>query len=144
MYAWWWEGGGQDLANEIYGREGLRPILCGLIGPETAGWFREELRSLDDVDGLKIRFAGIGGKVMQRLGASVTMLPGGEIFQALARGAIDPSELARAFDADMTRQIVDAIKPLGFRWVSLDLEGYRTGSLNEILTISSSPSGSTR
>ncbi len=62
----------------------------------------------------------------------------------LARVEIDPSELARAFDADMTRQIVDAIKPLGFRWVSLDLEGYRTGSLNEILTISSSPSGSTR
>lgn len=58
---------------------------------------------------------------------------------ALARVEIEPSELPKALDPEMTRRIVDAIKPLGFRWVSLDLEGYRTGSLNEILTISSSP-----
>jgi TRAP-type mannitol/chloroaromatic compound transport system substrate-binding protein len=49
---------------------------------------------LDDVAGLKIRFAGLGGKVMERLGASVTMLPGGEIFQALEKGAIDATEFA--------------------------------------------------
>ena len=63
-----------------------------IIGPESAGWFREEITSLDDLAGLKIRFAGLGGKVLQRLGASVTLLPGGEIFQALDRGAIDATE----------------------------------------------------
>jgi uncharacterized protein len=53
----------------------------------------------------------------------------------LARVEIDPSELPRALDPAMTAQIVSAIKPLGFRWVSLDLEGYRMGSLNEVLFI---------
>jgi uncharacterized protein len=53
----------------------------------------------------------------------------------LARVEIDPVELPRALDAEVTRAIVAAIKPLGFRWVSLDLEGYRMGSLNEVLFI---------
>lgn len=92
--AWWYEGGGRELAHTVYDPLGVRPILCGLIGPETAGWFREEITSLDDIAGLKIRFAGLGGKVMQRLGASVTMLPGGEIFQALEKGAIDATEFS--------------------------------------------------
>jgi len=90
--AWWYHGGGRTLGEKIYAPHGVKPILCGLIGPESAGWFRDEIRELSDLRGLKIRFAGLGGKVMQRLGASVTMLPGGEIFQALDRGAIDASE----------------------------------------------------
>ena len=57
----------------------------------------------------------------------------------LARVEIAPRELPKALDEKMTRRIVDAIKPLGFRFVSLDLEGYRTGSLNEVLEISVEP-----
>jgi uncharacterized protein len=57
----------------------------------------------------------------------------------LARIEISPDELPRALAPDMARAIVDAVKPLGFRWVSLDLEGYRTGSLNEVLQIRSEP-----
>jgi uncharacterized protein len=57
----------------------------------------------------------------------------------LARIEIAPDELPRALAPDMARAIVDAIKPLGFRWVSLDLEGYRSGSLNEVLQIHSEP-----
>ena len=57
----------------------------------------------------------------------------------LARIEIAPDEIHRALDRDMAERIVDAVKPLGFRWVSLDLEGYRTGSLNEVLTIHSRP-----
>ena len=90
--AWWYEGGGEELAQELYGRGGVHVLLCGLIGPETAGWFRTPIESLSDLDGLKIRFAGIGGKVIQRVGASTTMLPGAEIFQALEKGAIDATE----------------------------------------------------
>jgi len=90
--AWWLHGGGRALGEKIYAPHDVRPILCGIIGPESAGWFRDEIEQLDDLRGLKIRFAGLGGKVMQRLGASVTMLPGGEIFQALDRGAIDATE----------------------------------------------------
>ena len=89
---WWYEGGGRELAEQLYQPHHIMPLFCGLIGPETAGWFRQPLQSLDDIKGLKIRFAGIGGKVFERAGASVTMLPGGEIFQALEKGAIDATE----------------------------------------------------
>jgi len=92
--AWWVRGGGAELAREIYRPLGVEPILCGIIGPETAGWFRFELHDATDLEGLKIRFAGLGGRVLQRLGASVTMLPGGEIFQALEKGAIDATEFS--------------------------------------------------
>ena len=92
--AWWYEADGRTLTEALYHRYGVHPILCGLIGPETAGWFREPIESLRDVQGLKIRFAGLGGKVIERLGASVTMLPGGEIFQALEKGAIDATEFS--------------------------------------------------
>src|SRR6202008_3841170 len=59
----------------------------------------------------------------------------------LARIEIDPAELPRALDPEMARRISAAVRPLGFRWVSLDLDGYRTGSLNEVLAIRSEPSG---
>ena len=92
--AWWYEAGGMELAQDLYAKEGVHVIYCGLIGPETAGWFRAPIDSLDDLQGLKIRFAGLGGEVMQRLGASVTLLPGSEIFQALEKGAIDATEFS--------------------------------------------------
>ena len=90
--SWWYEGEGEELTQELYARDGVHVLLCGLIGPETAGWFREPINSLDDLRGLKIRFAGLGGKVIERTGASVTMIPGAEIFQALEKGAIDATE----------------------------------------------------
>ncbi|MFP6654195.1 MAG: TRAP transporter substrate-binding protein [Myxococcota bacterium] len=92
--AWWVRGGGRELAQEIYRPLGIEPILCGLIGPETAGWFRTAIELPADLEGLKIRFAGLGGRTLQKLGASVTMLPGGEIFQALEKGAIDATEFS--------------------------------------------------
>jgi len=90
--AWWFEGGGEELGQALYAKHGVHILFCGIIGPETAGWFRNPIESLDDVQGLKIRFAGLGGRVISELGASVTMLPGGEIFQALEKGAIDATE----------------------------------------------------
>jgi TRAP-type mannitol/chloroaromatic compound transport system substrate-binding protein len=92
---WWNFAGGQALAEKIYAEHNMLPMLCGISGPETAGWFREPLESVDDLSGLKIRFAGLGGKVMQRVGASVTMLPAGEIFQALETGVIDATEYSQ-------------------------------------------------
>ena len=92
---WWYFGGGRDLADRIYAGHNMKPLLCGITGPETAGWFRQPIRSAEDIAGLKIRFAGIGGKVMQRVGASITMLPSGEIFQALETGVIDATEYSQ-------------------------------------------------
>lgn len=92
--AWWFDAGGREVGQALYARQNSHIVFCGLTGPETAGWFRQPVRSLADVQGLKIRFAGIGGKVIEQAGASVTMLPGGEIFQALEKGAIDATEYA--------------------------------------------------
>lgn len=90
--AWYYEDEGRALTDALYAPHNIKPLLCGVIGPETAGWFRTEIKSLEDIQGLKIRFAGLGGKVLQKLGASVTLIPGGEIFQALEKGAIDATE----------------------------------------------------
>jgi TRAP-type mannitol/chloroaromatic compound transport system substrate-binding protein len=92
--AWWYEAGGRELGETLYQPHNIHPIYCGMTGPETAGWFRKPINELEDLEGLKIRFAGLGGKVMERLGASITMLPSGEIFQALEKGAIDATEFA--------------------------------------------------
>jgi TRAP-type mannitol/chloroaromatic compound transport system substrate-binding protein len=92
---WWFFAGGQELTHKIYAEHNMRPIFCAISGPETAVWFREPLTSAADLQGLKIRFAGLGGKVMQRVGASVTMLPAGEIFQALETGVIDATEYSQ-------------------------------------------------
>ncbi len=94
MAAWWFEAGGRELGQALYRKHGSHILMCGMTGPETAGWFREPIKSLADLQGLKIRFAGLGGKVIEKAGASVTMLPGGEIFQALEKGAIDATEFA--------------------------------------------------
>lgn len=90
--AWYYEDEGKVLTEALYAEHNIHPVLCGIIGPETAGWFRTRIETLEDIRGLKIRFAGLGGKVLQKLGASVTMIPGGEIFQALEKGAIDATE----------------------------------------------------
>lgn len=92
--AWTYFGGGHELLQEVYEPYGVHAMLCGIIGPEAAGWFADPLTSLDQIDGLRIRFAGIGGRVMQNLGASVTMIPGGELYQAMDRGTIDAMEFS--------------------------------------------------
>lgn len=92
--AWTYFGGGHELLQEVYEPYGVHAMLCGIIGPEAAGWFAEPLTSLDQIDGLRIRFAGVGGRVMQNLGASVTMIPGGELYQAMDRGTIDAMEFS--------------------------------------------------
>lgn len=92
--AWMYNGGGDALLKEVYAPHNVVPLFCGIISPETAGWFRFELTSLDQLKGLKIRAAGLGGKVLQKMGASVTVLPGGELFQALEKGVLDATEFS--------------------------------------------------
>jgi TRAP-type mannitol/chloroaromatic compound transport system substrate-binding protein len=92
--AWYYFGGGKELAKEVWTPHNIVPIFCGIVSPETAGWFRFELKQLDQLKGLKIRFAGLGGKVIQKLGASVTMMPAGELQQALEKGVLDATEFS--------------------------------------------------
>lgn len=90
--AWWFEGEGSKLAEEIYHKRNIHPLLCSTIGPETAGWYRKPIKSLDDLKGLKIRFSGLGGMVLNKIGASATLMAGGEIFAALEKGTLDATE----------------------------------------------------
>lgn len=90
--AWWFEGEGASLAADIYHQRNVHPLLCSTIGPETAGWYRKPIKELDDLKGLKIRFSGLGGMVLNRIGASATLMAGGEIFAALEKGTLDATE----------------------------------------------------
>lgn len=92
--AWMYYGGGDALLKEAFRPHNVYPILCGSISPEGAGWFRKEVKAPADLQGLKFRAAALGGKIYQKLGASVTMLPGGELYQALEKGVLDGTEFS--------------------------------------------------
>ncbi|MGH6896266.1 MAG: TRAP transporter substrate-binding protein [Geminicoccaceae bacterium] len=93
-FAWMIYGGGKELQNEIYARHDLFSIDCNMIGPETSGWFREEVASLEDLNGLKMRFFGLGAQVVQKLGVSTQLLAAADIYPALERGVIDATEFS--------------------------------------------------
>ena len=90
--AWIYFGGGKELMDEIYAKHGLKSLICGVIAPEASGWFRKEIKSIDDLKGLKMRFFGLGAKVMEKIGVSTQLIAGGDIFPALERGSIDATE----------------------------------------------------
>ena len=90
--AWIAFGGGQELWDDIYAQFDLKGFNAGSTGTQAAGWFRKELTSTADFDGLKMRIPGLAGKVYAKLGVNVQLLPGGEIFPALERGVIDAAE----------------------------------------------------
>jgi TRAP-type mannitol/chloroaromatic compound transport system substrate-binding protein len=99
---WMWYGNGRKLYQKMYDDAGFQVhvIPCGIIAPESSGWFDKPIKSLKDLKGLKIRFYGLGGKALQKLGASVSLIPGGEIFPALEKKAIDATEFSMpAIDA---------------------------------------------
>ncbi|MGH0002310.1 TRAP transporter substrate-binding protein [Pseudovibrio ascidiaceicola] len=100
--AWLYYGNGLSLYQEMYDQAGynVKVLPCAIIAPETSGWFAKEINSPEDLKGLKMRFFGLGGKVMQKLGVATSLLPGGEIFPALEKGAIDATEFSMpAIDA---------------------------------------------
>mgnify|MGYP003951176343 CR=1 FL=1 len=100
--AWYHEGGGRQLWEEIYERHNLRPVQCEIISPEASGWFRKEITSIEDLKGLKMRFFGLGAKVMDKIGVSTQLLAGGDIYPALELGTIDATEFAMpSIDLDL-------------------------------------------
>jgi TRAP-type mannitol/chloroaromatic compound transport system substrate-binding protein len=92
LLAWLHEGGGLQIWRRLYAAHGVVPVPCGVLPPEASGWFREPIDDASDLRGLKIRYAGLGGKVLKRLGASITMLASGDLFVALERGVLDATE----------------------------------------------------
>jgi TRAP-type mannitol/chloroaromatic compound transport system substrate-binding protein len=127
--AWMYFGGGDALLKEVYKPHNVHPIFCGSISPEAAGWFKKEVKTADDLKGLKFRAAGLGGKIYQKLGASVTLLPGGELFQALEKGVLDGTEFSLPTVDDQ----------LGFDKVVKNyyLPGWHQPSTNQFLYVNS-------
>ncbi len=92
LSAWIRHGGGQELWDQVYGQFGVKGFLAGNTGTQMGGWFKKEIRSIEDFKGLKMRMPGLGGEVLRRIGATAVSLPGGEIFPALQAGTIDATE----------------------------------------------------
>jgi TRAP-type mannitol/chloroaromatic compound transport system substrate-binding protein len=92
--AWVYHGGGQELWREILAPYDIYSVFCSLEVPEASGWFREEITSVDDLKGLKMRILGLGGLTLQKLGVSTQLLAPADIYPALERGVIDATEFS--------------------------------------------------
>jgi TRAP-type mannitol/chloroaromatic compound transport system substrate-binding protein len=96
--AWLYEGGGADLLNEFYKKFNIYGIVCGNTGVQMGGWFRKEIKTAADLQGLKFRIAGLAGQIMQRLGAVPQQIAGSDIYPALEKGTIDAAEWVGPYD----------------------------------------------
>ena len=92
--AWIHHAGGKQLYDESYAEHNIKGFQCGIVVAESSGWFRKEITSLDDFKGLKMRFFGLGAKVMGKLGVSTQLLAAADIYPALERGVIDATEFS--------------------------------------------------
>ena len=92
QYAWFYHGGGLELMEKTYKKHGLLSFPGGNTANQMGGWFRKEIKTLDDLKGLKMRIPGLAGDVMKSLGVDVVNIPPGELFSALQSGDLDALE----------------------------------------------------
>ncbi|MGR9117197.1 MAG: TRAP transporter substrate-binding protein [Gammaproteobacteria bacterium] len=92
MNAWLYYGGGLELWRELYKPFGIIPAPTGNSGVQMAGWFNREIKSVADLNGLKMRIPGLGGEVLRRAGGTTVNMPGGELFTSLQNGTLDATE----------------------------------------------------
>lgn len=98
QHAWLYDAGGLELVREIFSDFNILPFPAGNTGAQMGGWFRREIDTPEDLNGLKMRIPGLGAEVMDRMGVTVQNLAAGEIYQALERGAIDATEWVGPYD----------------------------------------------
>ncbi len=96
--AWMYHGGGIDLMNEFFAGHNLYGLPCGNTGAQMGGWFRREIKSVADLQGLKFRIGGFGGKVISKLGVVPQQIAGGDIYPSLEKGTIDAAEWVGPYD----------------------------------------------
>ncbi|WP_353259125.1 TRAP transporter substrate-binding protein [Prochlorothrix hollandica] len=96
--AWLYHGGGIEAMNDILASFNTIAFPAGNTGTQMGGWFKREIKTVADLQGLKMRIPGLGGQVLSRLGVNPQILPGGEVFLALERGAIDAAEWVGPYD----------------------------------------------
>ncbi len=90
--SWMLYGGGMDLWREHYAKYNLYPFMGGNTNIQMGGWYRKPIKSLADMQGLKMRMPGLGGEVFAKMGVNPILLPAGEIYTSLERGVIDATE----------------------------------------------------
>ena len=90
--AWLHYGGGIELWQQLYEKFNLYPLPCGNTGGQMGGWFNKQINSVSDLQGLKMRIPGLGGKVMSKAGVTAILAPAGELYTDLDRGVIDALE----------------------------------------------------
>ena len=91
---WMWEGGGLEIVQKAYDPLNVKFLPCAVTAPEPGGWFNKEINSVEDLQGLRMRISGLGGQVLNKLGASTQLIPAGELYVALERGRIDSTEFS--------------------------------------------------
>ncbi|OWJ67655.1 TRAP transporter substrate-binding protein [Inquilinus limosus] len=96
--AWLYHGGGNDLLNIFFANYGVVGFPGGNTGTQMGGWFRNEVKSLADLKGLKMRIAGLAGRVVEKIGVVPQQIAGGDIYPALERGTIDATEWVGPYD----------------------------------------------
>ncbi|MBX9822682.1 TRAP transporter substrate-binding protein [Afipia birgiae] len=96
--SWLDQGGGNDLANEFYKKYGVLGLPCGNTGTQMGGWFRKEIKTVADLQGLKMRIGGIAGQVLAKVGVVPQQLAGGDIYPSLEKGTIDAAEWVGPYD----------------------------------------------
>ncbi len=98
QHSWWNFGGGAAIINEALAPMKTHAILCGNSGTQMGGWFRKEIKTVDDLKGLKFRIGGLGGHILARLGVVPQQLAGGDVYPALEKGTIDATEFVGPYD----------------------------------------------
>ena len=98
LTAWNVDGNGGKLMREFYAEYGIVNFLGGNTGAQMGGWFRKEVKTTEDIKGLKFRIGGFAGRIIERMGGVPQNIPGGEIYQALEKGTIDATEWIGPYD----------------------------------------------
>ena len=96
--AWLAAGGGMELMNEFFAKFSVHGITAGNTGAQMGGWFRKEVKTVDDLKGLKFRIGGFAGQVLQKIGVVPQQIAGGDIYPALEKGTIDAAEWVGPYD----------------------------------------------
>jgi TRAP-type mannitol/chloroaromatic compound transport system substrate-binding protein len=96
--AWWYVGGGDAVYNEFLKEYGVTAFLAGNTGAQMGGWYRKEIKTVEDLKGMKMRIGGFAGQVLAKLGVVPQQIAGGEIYPALEKGTIDAAEWVGPYD----------------------------------------------
>ncbi len=98
LTAWMYDGNGMKLMREFYAQYNIVNFPLGNSGSQMGGWYRKQIKSVADINGLKMRIGGFGGRVLAKLGAVPQNIPAGDIYQSLEKGTIDAAEWIGPYD----------------------------------------------